>query len=251
MLWWCLFCFFYQQRFALLSKLIINLLNFYCMQKKIIVGNLGSDAELRRENGREFISMSIANTERRKKDNGTYVENTTWVSATLNGNGGGLLPFLKKGVRVYAYGDYSVRMFHSEKQRALVAGVNLYIRDIELISTSTDAVPRDLYDEQGVAHAVQKYYWCPDVVKSLLYDRHGQPYLVDDRGFITPPNTSASVQVDNSAGDANVSMQGAGGSLAASSDDAESFADGQPFTGEPQEQGESAIVVETKKRDKK
>lgn len=163
------------------------------MQKKIIVGNLGADAEVRRENGREFVSMSIANTERRKREDGTIVETTNWVSATLNGNGGNLLQYLKKGARVYAYGDYSVRMFHSEKQRALVAGVNLFIRDIELIATNTDPIPRDLYDEEGIAHTIQKYYWCVDAKKCQLYDRRGLPYLVDDAGFVWAPNTPSSV----------------------------------------------------------
>lgn len=161
------------------------------MQKKIIVGNLGADAEVKRENGREFVSFSIANTERHRKSDGSYEEKTTWVSATLNGNGGNLLQYLKKGAKVYAYGDYSVRMFHSEKQRALVAGVNLYVRDIELISTNVDAVPRDLYDEDGVACRVSKYYWVEGKVKCQLFDRNSTPYLVDQNGFVWPPALSA------------------------------------------------------------
>ena len=161
------------------------------MQKKIIVGNLGADAEIKRENGREFVSFSIANTERRRKPDGSYEEKTNWVSATLNGDGGNLFQYLKKGAKVYAYGDYSVRMFHSEKQRALVAGVNLYVRDIELISTNVDAVPRDLYDGDGVAYRVSKYYWVEGKVKCQLYDRNGTLYLVDQNGFVWPPAAEA------------------------------------------------------------
>lgn len=167
------------------------------MQKKIIVGNLGADAEIKRENGREFVSFSIANTERHRKEDGTYVEKTTWVSATLNGNGGNLFQYLKKGAKVYAYGDYSVRMFHSEKQRALVAGVNLYVRDIELISTNVDAIPRDLYDEDGIACRVAKYYWVENKVKCQLYDRNGTPYMVDAKGFVWPIDTSATTEGNN------------------------------------------------------
>lgn len=175
------------------------------MQKKIIVGNLGADAEIKRENGREFVSFSIANTERHRKPDGSYEEKTNWVSATLNGNGGNLFQFLKKGAKVYAYGDYSVRMFHSEKQRALVAGVNLYVRDIELISTNVDAVPRDLYDEDGVAHRVSKYFWVEDKKKCQLYDRNGTPYLIDDKGFVWPPAaaTAAEDSATNDSQDVN------------------------------------------------
>lgn len=171
------------------------------MQKKIIVGNLGADAEVKRENGREFVSFSIANTERRRKDDGSYEEKTNWVSATLNGNGGNLLQYLKKGAKVYAYGDYSVRMFHSEKQRALVAGVNLYVRDIELISTNVDAVPRDLYDEDGVAYRIAKLFWLNGKKKCQLYDRNGTPYLIDDKGFVWPPATSAAAAEDSASSD--------------------------------------------------
>lgn len=197
------------------------------MQKKIIVGNLGADAELKRENGREFVSMSIANTERRKKDDGTYEEKTSWVSATLNGDGGNLLQYLKKGARVYAYGDYSVRMYHSEKQRALVAGVNLYIRDIELISTNVDAVPRDLYDINGAAHRIVKLYWCQDTVSAELYDRNGVAYHVDEKGFVYPPQP---VQQDpakvSESAEQNLPVQ----TTAANNEQAAQFQDGQPFT---------------------
>lgn len=189
------------------------------MQKKIIVGNLGADAELKTENGRQFVSMSIANTERRKKDDGTYTETTNWVSATLNGDGGKLLQYLKKGARVYAYGDYAVRMYHSEKQRALVAGVNLYIRDIEILSTNTDAVPRDLYDETGAAHRITKYYWVQDVKKTMLYDRNGAGYLVDEQGFVWPPSSTqpAEEQPAEESQDSSIVQ----------------LEDDAPFTGEP------------------
>lgn len=171
------------------------------MQKKIIVGNLGADAEIKRENGREFVSFSIANTERHRKADGSYEEKTTWVSATLNGNGGNLFQYLKKGAKVYAYGDYSVRMFHSEKQRALVAGVNLYVRDIELISTNVDAVPRDLYDENGVACRVAKYFWVENKKSCQLFDRNGTPYTIDEKGFVWPTAMSgAAAEVSESDG---------------------------------------------------
>lgn len=193
------------------------------MQKKIIVGNLGADAELKTENGRQYVSMSIANTERHKKNDGTYTETTTWVSATINGDGGNLLQYLKKGARVYAYGDYTVRTYHSEKQRALVAGVNLYIRDIELISTNSDAVPRDIYDENGTAHRVTKYYRVEDCRKTMLYDRNGVGFLVDEQGFVWPPS-SEQPDSDNQASNAQL-------------------AGDTPFTGEPVNTNEDAATI--------
>ena len=154
------------------------------MLKLSIIGNLGADAELRKDQGREFISMSIAHTEKRRGEDGTEREVTTWVSATLNGDGGNLLPFLKKGTKVFAYGDCDVRTFHSEKDRCLKAGLKLFIRNIELVGGSSDDVPRDLYDMDGVAHRVTKHYYCQDVRSKSLFDRGGSEFLVDDAGWV-------------------------------------------------------------------
>lgn len=180
------------------------------MLKLQIIGNLGSDAEVVKEQGSQFVKLSIAHTERRKSDDGHEREVTTWVSATINGDGGNLLPYLKKGTRVYAYGDIALRVFHSEKERRMMAGVNLFIRNIELLGGSSDDVPRDLYDIDGVAHRVGKYYYVADVRNQPLYDRSAAEYLVDASGWVTKqqPEGAADAgvtqsQVDNSSTEAN------------------------------------------------
>lgn len=180
------------------------------MLKLQIIGNLGSDAEVVREQGSQFVKLSIAHTEKRKSDDGHEREITTWVSATINGDGGNLLPYLKKGTRVYAYGDLALRVFHSEKERRMMAGINLFIRNIELLGGSSDDVPRDLYDIGGVAHKVGKYYYVADVRNQPLYDRSAAEYLVDASGWVTKhqPEKAADAgetqsQVDNSSTEAN------------------------------------------------
>lgn len=155
------------------------------MLKLQVIGNLGSDAEVRTENGRQFVHLSIAHTERRTRADGTSQETTQWVSATINGDGGKLLPFLKKGTKVFASGDAGLRQYHSEKDRCLKPGLNLYVRDIELITTNVDAVPRELYDREGVCHNVAKYYYVADIKKGELYDRQGRPYTIE-KGFAQP-----------------------------------------------------------------
>lgn len=180
------------------------------MLKLQIIGNLGSDAEVVKEQGSQFVKLSIAHTEKRKSENGHEREVTTWVSATINGDGGNLLPYLKKGTRVYAYGDIALRLFHSEKERRMMAGINLFIRNIELLGGSSDDVPRDLYDNDGVAHRVGKYYYVADVRNQPLYDRSAAEYLVDASGWVTkqqPEGASdageTQSQVDNSSTEAN------------------------------------------------
>lgn len=162
------------------NPLIINIMN-----RLEVIGNLGADAEVKTENGKQFVSLSIADTRRRKKADGTIQESTMWVSATINGDGGELLKYLIKGAKVCAIGDMEVRMYHSEKQRALVAGVKMFVRDIQLISTNVDDVPRDLYDADGVAHRVTKHFYCDTAKKKELYNRSGEVFTCDKQGWVT------------------------------------------------------------------
>ena len=155
------------------------------MNRFEVIGNLGADAEVKTENGKKFVSIRIADTRVRTKGDGTKVEETTWISATINGDGGNLLPYLVKGAKVSAIGEIVVHTYHSEKQRALVAGIKLFIRDISLISTNVDEVPRDLYDCDGVAHRVSKYYYCDTKKEATMYSRSGDEFISDANGWVT------------------------------------------------------------------
>lgn len=158
------------------------------MLKLQIIGNLGGDAEVRNQDGRSYVSFRVAHTDRRTQADGSIKETTQWVSCTLNGDGGNLLPYLKKGTKVYVSGDAECRLYNSSKDRCMKAGQNCYVRDIELISTNVDAVPRELYDQNGVAHAVQKAYGVADIKNGTLYDRHSNPYVVTE-GWVSPQPT--------------------------------------------------------------
>lgn len=155
------------------------------MLKLQVVGNLGSDAEVIAENGHKFVRLSIAHTERRRNPDGSDRESTTWVSATINGDGGNLLPYLKKGAKIYAYGDVGLRVFHSEKERRMVPGINLYIRDVELVGGQPDEVPRDLYDTDGVAYRVSKYYHCQGAKAGVLMSKSGAQFGVSAEGWVS------------------------------------------------------------------
>lgn len=162
------------------------------MVKLIVEGNLGANAEVKTENGHQFVSMNIAEN-RRYTDptTGEAKEKTQWISATLNGDGGNLLPYLVKGARVHIIGDAEVRQYHSEKQRALVAALKVYVREIELVGGTPEAVPRDLYDIYGVAHRVSKYYHVEDAANCILLNRAGEQFAVDANGWVSPTNVQA------------------------------------------------------------
>lgn len=177
------------------------------MVKLIVEGNLGADAEVKNENGRKFVSMSIADTTRRTDENGQVHEKTQWVSATINGDGGNLLQYLKKGARVHVIGDGEVRMYHSEKQRALVAGLKVFVREIELTGSTPEVVPRDLYDTDGIAHRVSKYYHCQDAANATLYNKSGEQFTVDANGWVLPTNGQGQEQAAVANKDAEEQVQ--------------------------------------------
>ena len=103
------------------------------MIKMEIIGNLGADAQLQVYNGNRFVSFRIANTDAwTDKATGEIKKSTQWISCTLNGDGGNLLPYLKKGTKIFVRGNAQIVVYSSPKTHQMEAGVNLFVREIEL-----------------------------------------------------------------------------------------------------------------------
>lgn len=103
------------------------------MIKVEIIGNLGADAQLQEKKGNRFVSFRVANTDKWvDKSTGQVIESTQWISCTLNGDGGALLPYLKRGAKVFVRGNAQFVIFSSAKTRQMEVGVNLFVREIEL-----------------------------------------------------------------------------------------------------------------------
>lgn len=160
------------------------------MFKVQVIGNLGADAEVKDFQGNRFVSFKVAHTESRTKDDGTKVESTVWIGCTINGDGGKLLQYLKKGVKVFVSGSASLRVYSSKKVRAMVAGCDVRVDSVELCGGSSDAVPRQLATEDGALHDVSKLYWCQDagVRNTFLFSTASEQFKVDENGFIFPTN---------------------------------------------------------------
>ena len=98
-----------------------------------IIGNLGADAQLQVNNGNKFVSFRIANTDTwTDKKTGEIIKTTQWVSCSLNGDGGNLLPYLRKGTKLFVRGNAQIVIYSSPKTHQMEAGVNLFVREIEL-----------------------------------------------------------------------------------------------------------------------
>lgn len=167
------------------------------MFKAEVIGNLGADAQVKGENGKQFISFNVAHTDKWTDDAGVAHESTQWVSCIINDAMSKILPFLTKGKQVYARGNATLRVFSSEKERRMVAGITINVREIELVGGSTDLVPRNLNDEQGIIYPVYKAYYLDPALSpkpAQLLDSQMNRYIVDENGFVTrvPANENQS-----------------------------------------------------------
>lgn len=103
------------------------------MLKVLLIGNLGADAERKETNGRPFVSFRVAHSERRtNRETGEVTERTEWISCSLDGDGGRLLPYLKRGVKVFVAGDCRMKTFRSTRDGLVYAGMDLFVRTLEL-----------------------------------------------------------------------------------------------------------------------
>lgn len=155
------------------------------MQYLTILGNLGADAQVQVSNEKKFVSFKVADTQRFTDTKGVPHERTTWVSCAWNGDGGNLLPYLKKGTKVLVSGRPSYKTYSSEKERMIVAGVDLHVTSIELAGGSSDSVPSRLVDPNtGAIVNVGKFYWVAGYQSCVLYGEKGGQFQIDARGYV-------------------------------------------------------------------
>ena len=165
-----------------------------------IIGNIGSDAQVKEDNGRKFVSFNVGHNDRWTDENGVNHEQTIWVSCAMSGDGGNLLPYLKKGRAVYVSGRGSARIYSSPTLKRMVAGLNISVDRVELIGANPDPVPRELYTHEGIIVRTNKaFYADQDTLKTLkvnskspdtqLIDRSNNAYLLNNKGWIVPAST--------------------------------------------------------------
>ena len=158
------------------------------MFKIEVIGNLGADAQIKGENGRQFISFNVAHTDSWTDDAGQKHEQTQWISCIINDVESKVRQYLVKGKTVYVRGDARLRVFSSEKERRMVAGITVNVREIELVGGSTRDVPRQLNDKAGSLYNVYEAYYIDPSIKekpSELFDGRWNAYQVDNNGFVT------------------------------------------------------------------
>lgn len=96
-----------------------------------IIGNLGNDAEIKEFNGKKYVSMNVAHSEKKRDSNGSVLETTIWVSVLWYGDGGNLTQYLKRGCKVFVRGRMSVKSYQDRNGNTQIA-VNVNANEVNL-----------------------------------------------------------------------------------------------------------------------
>lgn len=103
-----------------------------------IIGNIGSDAEIKEFGGKKYVAFSVAHTDFGKDQNGNKTEQTTWVSVLWYGDGGGLFQYLKRGTKVFVRGRQKVKIYADRNGNAQVA-INVGASEVLLCGSKTES----------------------------------------------------------------------------------------------------------------
>ena len=119
------------------------------MIKIEVIGNLGADAQLQMANRKKFVSFRVANTDAwTDNQTGEIKKSTQWISCSLNGDGGALTQYLKKGAKVFVRGNAQIVIYSSPKTHQMEAGVNLFVKEIELCGGSKEETQQQTPPQQ-------------------------------------------------------------------------------------------------------
>lgn len=108
------------------------------MLKAEIIGTIGADAEVKDFSGKKYVYLSVACSEYTKDQQGNRTDTTTWVSVLWYGEGGGLLPYLKKGAKVFIRGNLKAKAY-TDKQGAAKASININAFEVQLCGFKSDS----------------------------------------------------------------------------------------------------------------
>lgn len=169
------------------------------MLQATVIGNVGADAQYQSKDGRDFVTFRVAHNDTWTDQAGVQHTNVVWVDCILNGKPK-VAEYLKAGIQVVVVGNVTLRVYSSAKDKCMKAGMTINAMSVQLLGGSTDAVPRRLYDANGVQHDVQKYYMT-DVKKATLQSLKGEQFQTDANGWISSVTTDNSQQ--NSDGSAS------------------------------------------------
>ena len=106
------------------------------MLKASVIGNLGTDPELRYSpSGAPSLRVNVASNFRARTPEGEWEDRTEWVRVIVFGQRAeSLAQYLKKGMRVFVDGRLEARPW-TDRENRVRAGLEIVASEIEFTST--------------------------------------------------------------------------------------------------------------------
>lgn len=163
------------------------------MLQTTIIGYIGSDAECKSYNGKEFTTFRVSHSDRWKDEQGLTHENTTWVDCVWNGKPA-ILQYLTKGSLVFVTGSTQLRVYSSPKDKCMKAGLTINVRTCELVGAKPDPVPSVLYRaDDGTSVPISKHFFAIPLIRDekeqefiALVSAQAKQFVCDRNGNVTP-----------------------------------------------------------------
>lgn len=110
------------------------------MNKIILIGNTGNDAELKTlESGVSVANFSLATTESWKDKEGNKQSKTTWHNCQIFGKRANIAPYIRKGGKLAITGQQMNDSTEKDGVRKYYSSVK--VEDIELLSSRAESEP--------------------------------------------------------------------------------------------------------------
>ena len=110
------------------------------MNKTIVTGNIGQDAEVRQVGENKVISFNVATNRKWVDSDGVVVNHTTWFNCSkwVYGKKGSVevAKYLTKGTTVSLIGEVSASAYVSSADGKPKASLELKVEELELVSSS-------------------------------------------------------------------------------------------------------------------
>ena len=109
------------------------------MLKTMLIGNLGSDPEMRYSaSGQPYLRFNVASNYRTRTPEGEWQDKTEWVRVTVTGTRAeSLSQYLKKGSRVFVDGRLEARPW-TDQQGQVRAGLEVMANEVQFMSSRAD-----------------------------------------------------------------------------------------------------------------
>lgn len=122
-----------------------------------VIGNIGQDAKILENGLSKSVAFSVASTKTYKDKGGNKVENTNWIKCYDNYDYfEKLLPYLKKGSKVYVTGSLSLYQWKNDKTKKLEIDIRCYMEKVQLLDSKKKFTKEDEIKFEMIIEAAKK-----------------------------------------------------------------------------------------------